>query len=150
MTRKSALPPDLMRRFTPTPYVFELNSGTGVIRIEAEDLQLALSLRHVCSAQSADIGEPIVFWRLVRERRGAMPQAAESIFFSSGKLRMLLHGTGTLLIQDMERREVLGFIGAEVQVTQLTEKLIPLLRCSYAEPSMGRVLQTSDKWDIGW
>ena len=107
--------------------------GNDWIRIEADDLQLALSLRHACRAQSAENTEPIIFWRVVRER--CAPQSGpEFSVFSSGKLKTFLHGTGTLLVKDIERREVVGFIGATLPLRQLTEKLLPLVMRSDAEP----------------
>jgi hypothetical protein len=144
MTRQPSLPPDLVRRFTPTPYVFEIDAGRDLIRIEADDLQLALSLRHACRSQSLDSRRPIVFWRLVRERC-APPWTAESSLFSCGRLKTLLQGTGTLLVEDVERREVFGFIDVGLPITQFTQALIPLLMHSHAESSSGSVLQTSDK-----
>ena len=144
MTRKPSPPPDLVRRFTPTPYVFEIDTGSDLIRIESDDLQIALSLRHACRVQSVDYGRPIIFWRFVRERC-ALRSGTEFSLFSSGKLKTLLHSTGTLLVEDMERREIFGFIGVGLPLTQLRVKLLPLLRRYDAEYSTECVLQTSDK-----
>ena len=144
MTRKPSPPPDLVRRFTPTPYVFEVDTGRDLIRIESDDLQIALSVRHACRIHSIDYGRPIVFWRFVRERCAPLSGAEFSVF-SSGKLKTLLHSAGTLLVEDMERREVFGFIGAGLPLTHLTVKLLPLLRRYNAASSTECVLQTSDK-----
>ena len=126
MTRQPPLPPDVVRRFTSTPYVFEVDAGRDLIRIEADDLQLALSLRHACRSRSLHTRRTIVFWRLVRERC-APTWTAESRLFSCGRLRTLLQGTGTLLVEDVERREVFGFIDVGLPITQFTETLLPLL-----------------------
>jgi hypothetical protein len=125
-------PPDLLRRFTPTPYVFELHVGRELIRIEADDLQIALSVRHACREQCRDGGGPVVFWRLIQDR--CAPRYGEELsVFSLEKVKTLLHGSGTLLVADVERREVFGFIGAGLRLTQLTERLLPMLTQSDAE-----------------
>ena len=143
MTGKPSPPPDLVLRFTPTPYVFEGYSGRDLIRIESDDLQIALSLRHSCSLLEIDNGEPVILWRIIRDRC-APRYGVELSVFSSGEIRTLLHGSGTILIADMEKREVFGFVGSGLQLSQLVEKLLPLLICSYANIH-GRLLQTSDK-----
>jgi hypothetical protein len=136
VTGKLPLPPDLMLRFTPTPYVFELGAGRDLIRIETDDLQVALSLRCACKVWGVENVKPIVFFRLVRDRRA--PQYGEELsVFSSGRLKTLLHATGTLLVADIERREVFGLIGAGLSLAQLTEKLLPLLAHIDAAPLAG-------------
>jgi hypothetical protein len=55
--------------------------------------------------------------------------------FSSGKIKTLLHVSGTILIADMEKREVFGFVGLGLQPSQLVEKLLPLLVRSNGEHS---------------
>jgi hypothetical protein len=144
VTGKLSLSPDLVRRFTPIPYVFELGAGRDLIRIETDDLQVALSLRSACEVRGAGNGELFVFFRLIRDRRA--PQYGEELsIFSSGRLKMLLHATGTLLVADIERREVFGFIGAGLSLAQLTEKLLPLLTRFECGTFDGSLLQTSDK-----
>jgi hypothetical protein len=134
MTGKPSPPPDLVLRFTPTPYVFECDAGRDLIRIESDDLQTALFLRHSCSLLEIDEGEPVVFWRLIRERR-APRYGVELSVLSSGKIKTLLHGSGTILIADLEKREVFGFVGSGLQLPQLAEKLLPLLIRSHGEHS---------------
>jgi hypothetical protein len=106
--------------------VFEIDAGRDLIRIETDDLELALSLRHTCRSQSLHRRRTIVFWRLVRERC-APTWTAEPRLFSCGRLRTLLQGAGTLLVEDVERREVFGFIDIGLPITQFTEALLPLL-----------------------
>jgi hypothetical protein len=126
MTGKPSPPPDLILRFTPTPYVFECDAGGGLIRIESDDLQIALSLRHSYSLLETDNGEPVVLWRLIRDRC-APRYGVELSVFSSGEIRTLLHGSGTILIADMEKREVFGFVGAGLALSQLAGRLLPAL-----------------------
>ncbi len=134
MTGKSSPPPDLVLRFTPTPYVFKCDAGGDLIRIESDDLQIALSLRHSCSLLEIDNGEPVVLWRLIRDR--CAPQyGVELSVFSSGEIRTLLHGSGTILIADLNKREVFGFVGSGLQLSQLTDKLLPVLIRPYGEQS---------------
>ncbi len=125
MSERMPPPPDLLRRFTPTPYVFELRMDERCIRIEADDLEVALAVRDACRTRSAN-DEPVLHWRLIRD--SGVPRYGEELaMFATGELKTLLHKSGTLLIADRKRREVFGFIGAGLEMQQLTGDLLPLL-----------------------
>lgn len=119
-------PPDLLRRFTPTPYVFELATDNNLIRIEADDLEIALAVRRAAKLQHKRKTLAIQSWRMVRDH-DAPRLGADLSVFSTQKLRTLLHRSGTLLVADLETRSVFGFIGAGISARQLTEELLPLL-----------------------
>jgi hypothetical protein len=119
-------PPDFLRRFTPTPYVFDVWANGHCVRIEADDLEVALAMRHACRMSNFGEDEPTLYWRLIRDCR-APGYGAELTIFSTGDLKTLLHQSGTLLIADMKRREVFGFIGAGLDMRQLTGSLLPQL-----------------------
>jgi hypothetical protein len=120
------LPPDFLRRFTPTPYVFDVWANEHCIRIEAGDLEIALAIRQACRMGSFGEEEPTLYWRLIRDCR-APEYGAELSIFSTGELKTLLHQSGTLLIADRKRREVFGFIGPGLDMRQLTQSLLPQL-----------------------
>jgi hypothetical protein len=122
-------PPDLLRRFTPTPYVFEVWVNGSRIRIEADDLEIALAIRNACRVRSIPEVGPVLFWRLIRDGR-ASTYGPELAVFATGELRTVMHWSGTLLIADREKREVFGFIGAGLEMKELTEWLLPQLMCS--------------------
>ena len=144
MSTKMPLPPDFLRRFTPTPYIFDVWANGHCIRIEADDLEVALAIRNVCRMRSVGEEEPTLYWRLIRDR-WAPRYGAELTIFSAGGVKTLLHRSGTLLIADTKRRETFGFVGAGLDTRQLTESLIPQLMLYPSSSSQGSLLQTSDK-----
>jgi hypothetical protein len=52
---------------------------------------------------------------------------SERTIVSDGALRVLYQGTGTILIHDLERSELLGFVAKNVTVEELVTSLIPAL-----------------------
>jgi hypothetical protein len=52
---------------------------------------------------------------------------SERTIVSDGALRVLYRGTGTILIHDLERSELLGFVAKNVTVEELATSLIPAL-----------------------
>lgn len=129
MSERQAPPPDILRRFTPTPYVFEMWVDGSRIRIESDDLEIALAIRNACRVRSIGEEGPMLFWRLIQDGR-ALGYGAELAVFETGELRTVMHRSGTLLIADREQREVFGFIGAGLEMKELTELLLPQLMCS--------------------
>jgi hypothetical protein len=53
--------------------------------------------------------------------------SSERTIVSAGALRVLYRGTGTILIHDHERSELLGFVAKDVKVEELVTSLIPAL-----------------------
>jgi hypothetical protein len=126
MKAETAWHPDLLRRFVATPYVFNSRIGREQLCIQSNDLEIALSIRRSCIAQRFKGGSGVLAWKLIRDT--AAPKDGASILtISDGILRTLLLGTGTILIYDRERAEVLGFISAAVKTQQLSSSLIPSL-----------------------
>jgi hypothetical protein len=122
-------PPDILRRFTPTPYVFEVWVDGRCVRIEADDLEVALAIRHACRVRRIGDEGSTLLWRMIRDDK-APEYAAELTVFATGGVKALMHRSGTLLIADREKREVFGFIGAGLKMPELTERLLPRLMCS--------------------
>jgi hypothetical protein len=118
--------PDLLRRFVATPYVFNSNVGREQFCIQSNDLEIALSVRRSCLAQQFKSYSKILVWKLIRDS-AAPENGAQILTISDGVLRTLHFGTGTVLIYDWERAEVLGFISVSVQTQQLSSSLIPAL-----------------------
>jgi hypothetical protein len=52
---------------------------------------------------------------------------SEITIVSGAVLRVLYLGRGTILIHDLERSELLGFIAGNVKVQELVSSLIPAL-----------------------
>jgi hypothetical protein len=126
MTAETSWHPDLLRRFVATPYVFCSGSGKKQLCIQSNDLGVALSIRRSCITQRFKSGSDVLIWKLIRDS-AAPGDDAQILTISDGVLRTLHLGTGTVLIYDHERAEVLGFISATVKTEQLASSLIPLL-----------------------
>lgn len=148
MSERQPLPPDFLRRFTPTPYVFELHVKRRSIRIEADDLEVALAIRNICQELQFEEKVTVRFWRMIRDRQTA-GYATEVEVFAMGGLRTLMHRSGSVLIADSPQGEVFGFIAAGLTMHELTERLLPLLLSSDEKASERlSLLQTSDKCHI--
>ena len=118
--------PDLLRRFVATPYVFNNSSGREQLCIQSNDLEIALSVRRSCIEQRFKGGSNVLVWKLIRDT-AAPEDGAQILTISDGVLRTLHLGTGTVLVYDREKAEVLGFISAAVKTQQLSWLLIPSL-----------------------
>jgi hypothetical protein len=126
MTTELCWHPDLLRRFVPTPYVFNTCDGSNQLFVESNDLDIALSVRRseIFRLQSSQAGG--LFCKLIRDMTAPV-DASEMTIVSDGVLRVLSLGQGTILIYDRERSELLGFISRNVQVQELISSLISTL-----------------------
>jgi hypothetical protein len=118
--------PDLLRRFAATPYVFNSSIEGEQLCIQSNDLEIALSVRRFCIAQRFKCDSRVVVWKLIRDT-AAPRDGTQILTISDGQLRTLHLGTGTILVYDRERAEVLGFISAAVKTQHLSTSLIPSL-----------------------
>jgi hypothetical protein len=126
MRQMATFPPDLLRRFAPTPYVFTLFNGAKRIWIEANDLEIALCVRRFCILDSKRKQPCVLSWKLIRDDAAFLGEA-ELLILVNGPLRTLHLGTGTIIIYDVERLELLCFISHNVTAEYLMGVLIPLL-----------------------
>ena len=126
MTDHQRLHPDLLRRFVPTPYIFDRSDGGDRLVVESNDLEIALSVRRsvVVDGQTKRAGG--LTCKLIRDL-AAPVTGSEMTIFSDGALRVLFQGTGTILIHDRKRSELLGFIARDVKAQELASSLIPAL-----------------------
>jgi hypothetical protein len=126
MTDDQLWHPDLLRRFVPTPYVFGKYDGPDRFSVESNDLEIALSVRHFISVHRQANRTGGLICTLIRDMAGPIDDS-EITIVSDGTLRVLSMGTGTILIHDQERSELLGFIARNVDVQELASSLIPAL-----------------------
>jgi hypothetical protein len=126
MTDHQCWHPDLLRRFVPTPYVFGKDDGPNRLFVESNDLEIALSVRHTVIAHRQANRTGRLTCKLIRDMAGPV-DGSEMRIVSDGTLRVLYLGTGTILIHDHERSELLGFISRNVKVQELVSSLIPAL-----------------------
>jgi hypothetical protein len=118
--------PDLLRRFVATPYIFLKGEGPNRIYVESNDLEIALSVRNSFNPQSQGNGADGLFCRLIRDADGPASGTEISIV-TDGALRVLHLGQETILIHDIEKSELLGFVSPRVKAYTLVSSLIPAL-----------------------
>ncbi|HEX3968953.1 MAG TPA: hypothetical protein VHW70_13375 [Edaphobacter sp.] len=126
MMNESCPHPDLLRRFVATPYVFTKGDGLNRICVESNDLEIAWSVRHSYIARTQRSKAGGLYCKLIRDRT-APADGSEVSVVSDGNLRVLHRGSGTILIHDLEKSELLGFICPNVTAQELISSLIPAL-----------------------
>ena len=124
--RNHSHPPDLLRRFTATPYVFTNGEGSDRLSVQSNDLEVALAIRRQWIDKIYQDRPAVICWEILRDV-AAPDSLAELSILNGKKLRTLTIGTGTILLFDVERAEVFGFVAAKVTVELLSSSLIPLL-----------------------
>ena len=116
--------PDLLRRFIPTP-VKAMYRVSGVrVMVQTNDFTLLPALP--LYADHAGAGEQNLEWTLIRDA-DSHGLLEPPLFLTSGKLSVVVMGTACLVGLDHERRELLGFIGADIDARTHQEFLVPLL-----------------------
>jgi hypothetical protein len=126
MTNETRWHPDLLRRFVATPYTFRKYDGANRICVESNDLEIALSVRRSGIIQRQGSRTGGLHCKLIRDMAGPVDSSEISII-SDGTLQTLRLGRGTILIHDLERSELLGFISPNVKANELVSSLIPAL-----------------------
>jgi hypothetical protein len=123
----AARPPDLLRRFAATPYVFADSVGASRCSVRSNDLELALAVRRYWSNPEGENLPTVVSWQLIRDDVLAPGDVAEITLLSAGEVRMLMVGTETVLFYDVQRSEFLGFVSSTITTKHLVSELIPAL-----------------------
>jgi hypothetical protein len=117
-------PLDLLRRFVPTPLKAVYRIGSVRVIVQTNDITLLPAF-----PLGADLdveGKQTVEWKLVRDV-DSPGLLEEPVFLNSGALTIVEMGTACLLAVDHERRELLGFIGADIDARTHQEFLVPFL-----------------------
>jgi hypothetical protein len=122
---QSVRPPDLLRRFIPTPYIFNLFHNDANVCIQSNDLQLALVLRRYMCALRPERAR-ILQWKIIRDTDASV-DFADILIVGDRLLRTIYAGTGTVLVYDRERSEIFGFLAPNLSMNQLVTFLIPAL-----------------------
>lgn len=117
-------PPDLLRRFVPTPFSAVFPTGFGGILIQTNDPSLLPGASLDTAAEVTQL--PTMKWKLVRDLDASGP-LQEPIILSSPPLTIITMGMSCLAAFDRDRGELLGFIGAGVDALTYREVLLPFL-----------------------
>ncbi|HTQ96263.1 MAG TPA: hypothetical protein VMH89_05630 [Candidatus Acidoferrum sp.] len=117
-------PPDLLRRFVPTPQKASYRVGLALVLVQTNDFTLLPAL-----PLGADFDPPkqqILKWKLIRDTdtQGLLESPR---FLVTKTLSIVEMGRPCLLGLDRERRELFGFIGVEVNSRTYQDFLVPVL-----------------------
>src|ERR1700761_5907710 len=116
--------PDMLRRFVVAPFVFTVAVNRRRVRIESNDLEIALSLRRYVLAGLRG-HKPVSLWRVVREEESLETSGSSSTVESEFLRTLFLDGT--VLTYDKARMEVVGFLASDMSAAQFVESVVSLL-----------------------
>jgi hypothetical protein len=126
MSQSMSSHPDLLRRFTPILYTFEIILGRECALIQSNDLELALKMRRICVPRFREMRPVPGLCKLIRDADAPVSFQCVTVI-GAGSLRTLHMGIGTTLIYDRERSELLGFLASDVSAEIIVTSLIPEL-----------------------
>ena len=117
-------PLDILRRFAPAPLKAMYRIGSSRVVVQTNDFHLLPALP--LEVNFGVSGEQVQEWKLIRDSDTPGPLGATRLLVC-GLLTVVEMGPACLLGMDHERREVVGFIGADVDARTYQEFLVPLL-----------------------
>jgi hypothetical protein len=131
-------PLDLLRRFIPTPLRTRFRVGRISVRVDSNDFSLLPALP--LESAPGDFGPDTFHWKLVRD--SDVPGVLqEPLLLLTGELTIVVMGPPCLLALDHQRRELVCFIGADVDAKSFQEFLVPFLCRLSAEPADPNLLE---------
>jgi hypothetical protein len=118
-------PLDLLRRFAPTPLKVHLRLEAATVLLETNDLSFLSSLSPI-DASPASSSSQSCLWKIVRDVdvRG---KTTETSIIMAASLIVFSMGPACLIGVDRERREILAFIGLDVDARTFQESILPAL-----------------------
>jgi hypothetical protein len=121
-------PLDLLRRFAPTPLKTHLHLGFANVLLETNDLSFVPSASHFQSSigSTSSPGSQPCLWKIVRDL-DVRQQLTEASIVMAGSLIVYAMGPACMIAADRERKEVLAFIGFEVDARCFQEAILPAL-----------------------
>jgi hypothetical protein len=116
-------PLDLLRRFVPTPLKVEIHLELANVVLETNDLSFLPLLPH---STAGEISSTPCLWKIVRDVdvRGT---TAEASILMAGNVIFYCMGPACLIGADRERREILAFIGRDVDAHSFQQSILPAL-----------------------
>ena len=117
---------DYFQRFLRVPYIFSVKTAGATMRIESNDLEIALAIRGVCLSSETSKYAPILDWIVLRDYKTSS-SGYDVALLTDGNLRTLLVGQDAILVFDSELRKVLGFVNCWIDMPYLITELLPLL-----------------------
>ena len=130
-------PLDVLRRFMPSPLKTLLEFEEEIIFVETNDSSLLLPLGCFDSETTSAIS-PAFHWKLLRDA-DARGKPADATILMAGTLLVANMGPACLAGMDLERKELLAFIGGEVDPQDYQNYVFPVLS-GLTRFAMGKVV----------
>jgi hypothetical protein len=118
-------PLDVLRRFMPSPLKTLIKFEEGIILVETNDSSLLLPLGYLDSETASAIS-PAFHWKLLRDE-DVLGKPAGATILMAGSLLVANMGPACLAGMDLERKELLAFIGGEVDQQDYQICVFPVL-----------------------
>ena len=118
-------PLDVLRRFMPSPLKTLIKFEEGIILVETNDSSLLLPLGYLDSETTSAIS-PAFHWKLLRDE-DVLGKPAGATILMAGSLLVANMGPACLAGMDLERKELLAFIGGEVDPQDYQIRVFPVL-----------------------
>jgi hypothetical protein len=97
-----------------------------LLTVQTNDSQIVMEMPPSCAREiKSHIRRPVLV-RVFRDDE-APTTGSEIVTLIAGPLVTLLVGTGTMLVLDCERREILGFLSPSVSAERFARELLPVL-----------------------
>ena len=129
-------PLDLLRRCVATPLKAIYRIGAMRVLVQTNDFALLPTVLHGAGCDRTAGWD--LEWKLVRDADSRGPLAAPRLL-TTGALTVAELGNACMAGMDRERRELLAFIGRDVDVRTYQEFLVPFLcRMMNERPAEGR------------
>ena len=117
-------PLDLLRRFVPTPFKAVYRVNSLLVSVQTNDIALLPAMPLQTNTPPA--AETDLEWKLVRDLD--TPGLLTCPFvLNCGGLTVVEMGTACLIAFDHERKQLFGFIGADIDARTHQDFLIPFL-----------------------
>ena len=115
--------PDLLRRFVPTPLHFDTGVDESSVRLETNDRAV------LDDFQSQVPRFPKSYtWKLIRDE---VPTTGnETTVLVAGALTLFVLGAETYVVIDWRRRQVLGFVAADIDAAVILNHLSSIFAAS--------------------
>jgi hypothetical protein len=136
--------PDLLRRFAPTPHLANVVIEGFPLAVQTNDLQIITEMQRTCAEEVKSRSDSPLLVRVVRDE-DAPADDAEVVVISAWPLLILTVGTGTTIVLDCERREILGFLSLTVSAERFAEELLPTLLKRFCDEAPNQPQGTSEK-----
>ncbi len=122
-------PPDLLRRFVPTPYCESLSICGLSLLVITNDERLLRPLRAL-HKESFRIGEALEL-TIVSDAE-LMPSLGEPIIVCNEKTILASFGRACFTVIEPQKKTITGFISAEIGERDWAERLLPALLSTFS------------------